>query len=63
MILVKITAAGVGEVAVEALTDRAEDLDLALWPIVREELDRLDGRLRREGPLIVGRFLQRQQPA
>jgi hypothetical protein len=49
MIHVQITPAGVGEVAVEAPTNSAEDIDLAVWPLVREELDRLDRRLRLEG--------------
>jgi hypothetical protein len=56
MIHVKISAGGVGEVAVEAPTDRAEDIDLAVWPLVREALDRLDLRLRLEGPGILERL-------
>ncbi len=55
MIVVQITAAGVAEVAVDASDDRLEDADLALWPLVREELGRLDRRLRAEAPAILAR--------
>jgi hypothetical protein len=56
MFHVKITPAGVAEIAVHAPSARAEDIDLALWPLVREELDRLDGRLRVEAPAILARL-------
>lgn len=46
MIVVEIWPRGVGEVRVEASTHPAEDLDLAIWPVVREVLDDLDRRLR-----------------
>ena len=46
MIVVEIWPRGVGEVRLEAPTNPAEDLDLAIWPVVREVLDDLDRRLR-----------------
>jgi hypothetical protein len=60
MIHVQITPAGVGEVAVEAPTDHAEDIDLAVWPLVREALDRLDRRLRLEGPALLARLRSKE---
>jgi len=56
MIVVQITPAGVGDIAVHAETDRDEDIDLALWPLVRDELTRLDLHLRREAPAILERL-------
>jgi hypothetical protein len=57
MIVVQINSTGVHEIAVEAPTDRIEDVDLALWPIVREELGRLDRRVRLEAPGILARLM------
>jgi hypothetical protein len=55
MILVQITPAGIGDVAVEAPSDRLEDADLAIWPLVRQELDRLHQRLLLEAPALLQR--------
>jgi hypothetical protein len=46
MFVVEIWPRGVGEVRLEAGSHSAEDLDLAVWPVVREALDELDRRLR-----------------
>jgi hypothetical protein len=56
MIIVQITPIGVREISVEAANDRLEDADLALWPLIREELARLDSRLRSEGPGLLKRL-------
>jgi hypothetical protein len=64
MLVVQIRPDGVGEVAVDAPNDRVEDADLAVWPLVREELTRLDQRLQNEGPqLLALRRAVRQPPA
>jgi hypothetical protein len=56
MILITISpVAGVRDVLVESSSDRDEDAQLAVWPLIREELSRLDARLRREAPLLLDR--------
>ena len=47
MIIVHITPAGVREVQCQARTEFFEDLDLAIWPLLRKELRRLDRKLKR----------------
>lgn len=47
MLIVHITPAGVKEVQFRALNEFFEDLDLAVWPLVRKELGRLDRKLKR----------------
>jgi len=47
MLIVHITPGGVREVELHATSDFFEDLDLAVWPLVRKELARLDRKLRR----------------
>ena len=46
MIIIYISPARVEEVQFKADSDVAEDLDFAVWPLVRRELNRLDGRLK-----------------
>ena len=47
MIIVHITPGGVRDVQIQALNDLFQDFDLALWPLVREELGRLDRRIKK----------------
>ena len=49
MIIVHINPAGVEKVYFQADSDLAEDLCLAVWPVVRDELNRLHQKLRRAG--------------
>jgi hypothetical protein len=56
MIVIQISPGGVQEIAVQSPSLTDEDQCLALWPLVREELGRLDARLRREGPAILDRL-------
>lgn len=56
MIIVRLGVRGVEATEILAVSDRDEDCDLAVWPLVREELDRLDARLRHEGPAILERL-------
>ena len=49
MIVVHINPTGVEKIYFQADSDLAEDLCLAVWPVVREELDRLHKRLRKAG--------------
>ena len=56
MIVVQISSAGIREVVLQARDDATEDVQLALWPLIREELDRLDQRLKREGPQLLERL-------
>jgi len=46
MIIVHINPGGVEKICFQADSDLAEDLCLAVWPLVRKELDRLHKRLR-----------------
>ena len=46
MIIVYINPAGVEEVQFKADSDVAEDLDFAVWPLVRREVNRLDAQLK-----------------
>ena len=63
MIMVKITAlGGVQDIVFDSRSDEHEDAQLAVWPIVREELTRLDLRLRREAPTILARTRLAQDP-
>ena len=47
MIVVHINPAGIEKVYFQADSDVMEDLSLAVWPVVRQELNRLNLRLRR----------------
>jgi len=47
MIIVHINPAGVEKVYFQANSDLAEDLCLAVWPLVRKELDHLHRNLRK----------------
>ena len=49
MIVVHINPTGVEKVYFQADSDLAEDLSLAIWPTVREELNRLHQKLRKAG--------------
>ena len=49
MIIVHINPGGVEKVYFQADSDLAEDLCLAVWPVVREELNRLHQKLRKAG--------------
>ncbi len=49
MIIVHINPTGVEKVYFQADSDLAEDLCLAVWPAVRDELNRLHKRLRKAG--------------
>ena len=46
MIIIYINPAGVEEDQFKADSDVAEDLDFAVWPLVRREVNRLDARLK-----------------
>ncbi len=46
MIIVHINPAGVEKIYFQADSDLIEDLCLAVWPLVRKELDRLHRKLR-----------------
>jgi hypothetical protein len=46
MFIIHVTPGGVKEVELQAITEFFEDLDLAVWPLVRKELDRLDRKLK-----------------
>lgn len=54
-IIVQIGPSGVQHVVLESASDQAEDAQLALWPVIRQELARLDRRLRREASGILER--------
>ena len=47
MIVVHINPAGVEKVYFESNSDLAEDLCLAIWPLVRKELGNLHRKLRK----------------
>ena len=47
MIVVHINPAGVEKVYFQAESDLAEDLCLAVWPVVRQDLGKLHKKLRR----------------
>jgi hypothetical protein len=47
MIVVHVSPSGVREVQFRAPSEFFEDLDLAVWPLVRKELSRLDKKLKR----------------
>ena len=49
MIIVHINPTGVEKIFFQADSDLAEDLCLAVWPLVREELNRLHRKLRNAG--------------
>ncbi len=49
MIVVHINPTGVEKIYFQADSDLAEDLCLAVWPVVREELNRLHKKLREAG--------------
>lgn len=48
MIVVHINPAGVEAVYFQSTSDVTEDLCLAIWPLVRQDLERLNKKLRRE---------------
>ena len=47
MIIVHINPAGVEKVYFQANSELMEDLSMAVWPLVRTELGRLDLKLRK----------------
>ncbi len=47
MIVVQINPSGIEKVYFQSSSDLAEDLCLSVWPVVREELNRLHRRLRK----------------
>ncbi len=47
MIIVHINPAGVEKIYFQADSDLAEDLCMAVWPLVRKELDHLHKKLRK----------------
>ncbi len=47
MIIVHINPAGVEKICFQSDSDLAEDLCLAVWPLVRKELDCLHRKLRK----------------
>lgn len=47
MIIVHINPAGVEKIYFQADSELAEDLCMAVWPLVRRELDRLHRKLRK----------------
>ena len=47
MIVVHINPAGVETVYFQADSELAEDLSMAVWPLVRKELNRLHKKLRK----------------
>ena len=55
-IIVSITPSGVKEVRFESIADFFEDMDLAVWPLVRAELHRLDAKLKRTSKAAVAKF-------
>ena len=48
MILVHISKNGVEKIQVQAACETEQDLDLKIWPLVRQSLRRLDRRLQRQ---------------
>jgi hypothetical protein len=47
MIIVHINPAGVEKVYFQSGSELAEDLSMAVWPLVRKELGRLDKKLQK----------------
>jgi hypothetical protein len=47
MIIVHINPAGIEKIYFQADSDLVEDLCLAVWPLVRSDLDRLHKKLRK----------------
>ena len=47
MIIVKIAPEGVEKVFIEAESEQKQDRDLAVWPLVRQDLNRLNRKLER----------------
>jgi len=47
MIIVHINPAGVEKIYFQADSDLAEDLCMAVWPLVRKELDHLHKKLKK----------------
>jgi hypothetical protein len=47
MIVIHINPAGVEAVYFQSDSDLAEDLCLAIWPLVRQDLERLNNKLKR----------------
>lgn len=46
MIIVHINPAGIEKIYIQSDSDLAEDLCMAVWPLVRRDLDRLHNKLR-----------------
>ena len=55
MIVVHINPGRIEKVYFQADSDLAEDLCLAVWPLVREELKRLDRKLKRAAQATLDR--------
>ena len=47
MIVVHIKPVGINSIRIQAESDFFEDLDLAVWPLVRDDLNRLHRKLKR----------------
>lgn len=62
MIVVHINPAGVETVYFQADSELAEDLSMAVWPLVRKELDRLHRKLRSAAKNSLDR-IEREQSA
>lgn len=60
MIVVHINPAGVEQVYFQADSELVEDLSMAVWPLVRKELDRLHRKLRSAAKNSLDR-LEREQ--
>jgi hypothetical protein len=56
MFIVKIGPGGVQEISVQALTEYFEDMDLAVYPLIRAELSRLDRKLKRASKKALQQF-------
>jgi len=56
MIHVEIEPTGVRRVFITGLDGLDQDLSLMVWPLVREDIERLDRRLRLEAPGILDRL-------
>jgi hypothetical protein len=56
MIHVEIAPTGVARVLVTGDSPLDQDLCLMVWPYVREHIDRIDRRLRREAPGLLERL-------
>jgi hypothetical protein len=61
MFIVHINAAGVEEIRVVSQSETMEDLTLAVWPIVRKELQSLDKKLKKAARLAIESEIARER--